>query len=163
MAGSAANASAFIDRVVAASGEAAEREYQTLLSRKRQDDPAATGVNRWEVAYLRELVRRSDYDFDSQKVRPYFPYPRVKQGVLDLSARLFGVTFRRMKDPPVWDPSVEGWEMYEGRQAGRTLLPRHAPAAGQVRSRRPFRIRTGTTDGALPEVGAGLQLSRRRS
>ena len=126
MTGSAANASAFIDRVVAASGEAAEREYQTLLSRKRQDDPAATGVNRWEVAYLRELVRRSDYDFDSQKVRPYFPYRRVKQGVLDLSARLFGVTFRRMKDPPVWHPSVEGWEMYEGgKLAGRFYLDMH--------------------------------------
>jgi thimet oligopeptidase len=126
MTGSAANASAFIERVVAASGEAAEREYQTLLSRKRQDDPAATGVNRWEVAYLRELVRRSDYDFDSQKVRPYFPYRRVKQGVLDLSARLFGVTFRRMKDPPVWDPSVEGWEMYEGgKLAGRFYLDMH--------------------------------------
>ena len=43
MTGSAANASAFIDRVVAASGEAAEREYQTLLSRKRQDDPPPPG------------------------------------------------------------------------------------------------------------------------
>jgi thimet oligopeptidase len=97
MTGSAANASAFVDRVVVAAGEAAQREYETLLRRKRQDDPAATGINRWEVAYLRELVRRSDYDFDSQKVRPYLPYQRVKQGVLDLSARLFRVTFRRMR------------------------------------------------------------------
>ena len=151
MTGSAANASAFIDRVAAASGEAAEREYRTLLSRKRQDDPAATGVNRWEVAYLRELVRRSDYDFDSQKVRPYFPYRRVKQGVLDLSARLFGVTFRRMKDPPVWDPSVEGWEMYEGgKLAGRFYLDMH-PRPGKYGHAAHFRIRTGTTDGALPE------------
>ncbi len=151
MTGSAANASAFIDRVVAASGEAAEGEYQTLLSRKRQDDPAATGINRWEVAYLRELVRRSDYDFDSQKVRPYFPYRRVKQGVLDLSARLFGVTFRRMKDPPVWDPSVEGWEMYEGgKLAGRFYLDMH-PRLGKYGHAAHFRIRTGTTDGALPE------------
>jgi thimet oligopeptidase len=151
MTGSAANASAFIDRVAAASGEAAEREYQTLLSRKRQDDPAATGINRWEVAYLRELVRRSDYDFDSQKVRPYFPYQRVRQGVLDLSARLFGVTFRRMKDPPVWDPSVEGWEMYEGgKLAGRFYLDMH-PRPGKYGHAAHFRIRTGTTDGALPE------------
>ena len=58
MTGSAAEASAFIDRVVAASGEAAEREYQTLLRRKRQDRPAAAGIDRWEVAYLRELRRR---------------------------------------------------------------------------------------------------------
>jgi thimet oligopeptidase len=151
MTGSAAHASAFIDRVLAASGAAGEREYQTLLRRKRQDDPAAAGINRWEVAYLRELVRRSDYDFDSQKVRPYFPYERVKQGVLDLSARLFGVTFRRMQDAPVWDPSVEGWEMYEeGRLTGRFYLDMH-PRSGKFGHAAHFRIRTGTTDGALPE------------
>jgi thimet oligopeptidase len=151
MTGSAANASGFIDRVVAASGQAAEREYQVLLRRKRQDDPAATGVNRWEVAYLRELVRRAEYDFDSQKLRPYFPYQRVKQGVLDLSARLFGVTFRPMKSPPVWHSSVEAWEMYEdGRLAGRFYLDMH-PRAGKYGHAAHFRIRTGTTDGALPE------------
>ena len=151
MVGSAGNASAFIDRVVTASGEAAEREYQVLLRRKRQDDPAATGIDRWEVAYLRELVRRSEYDFDSQKVRPYFPYRRVKQGVLDLSSRLFGVSFRRMKDPPVWHPSVEGWEMYEsGRLTGRFYLDMH-PRPGKFGHAAHFRIRTGTTDGALPE------------
>jgi thimet oligopeptidase len=151
MAGSAASASAFIDRVVAASGDAAERDYQALLRHKRRDDPAAGGIDRWEVAYLRELVRRSEYDFDSQKVRPYFPYRQVKQGVLDLSARLFGVTFRPMKDAPVWHPSVEGWEMYEGgRLAGRFYLDMH-PRPGKYGHAAHFRIRTGTSDGALPE------------
>jgi thimet oligopeptidase len=151
MAGSADTASAFIDRVVAASREAAEREHRRLLRRKQQDDPAATGINRWEIAYLRELVRRSDYDFDSQEVRPYFPYEGVKQGVLDLSARLFGVTFRPMRNPPVWHPSVEGWEMYEGgRLTGRFYLDMH-PRPGKYGHAAHFRIRTGTTDGALPE------------
>jgi thimet oligopeptidase len=151
MTGSAAEASAFIDRVVAASGEAAERDYETLLRRKRQDQPAAGGIDRWEVAYLRELVRRSDYEFDSQEVRPYFPYQRVKQGVLDLSARLFGVTFRRLRNAPVWHPSVEAWEMYEeGRLTGRFYLDMH-PRPGKYGHAAHFRIRTGTTDGALPE------------
>ncbi|HEY9506330.1 MAG TPA: M3 family metallopeptidase [Gemmatimonadales bacterium] len=151
MTGSAAEASAFIDRVVAASGEAAERDYETLLRRKRQDQPAAGGIDRWEVAYLRELVRRADYEFDSQEVRPYFPYQRVKQGVLDLSARLFGVTFRRLRNAPVWHPSVEAWEMYEeGRLTGRFYLDMH-PRPGKYGHAAHFRIRTGTTDGALPE------------
>jgi thimet oligopeptidase len=151
MAGTAATASAFIDRVVGASGAAAEREYQTLLHRKRQDEPAATGINRWETGYLRELVRRSEYDFDSQQVRPYLAYDRVKQGVLDLAARLFGVTFRRMKNPPVWHPSVEGWELLEGgKLAGRFYLDMH-PRPGKYGHAVHFRVRTGTSDGALPE------------
>jgi thimet oligopeptidase len=151
MAGTAATASAFIDRVVGASGAAAEREYQTLLHRKRQGEPAATGINRWETGYLRELVRRSEYDFDSQQVRPYLAYDRVKQGVLDLAARLFGVTFRRMKNPPVWHPSVEGWELLEGgKLAGRFYLDMH-PRPGKYGHAVHFRVRTGTSDGALPE------------
>jgi thimet oligopeptidase len=151
MVGSAANASAFIDRVAAASKDAAEREYQTLLRRKQHDHPGATTIDRWETGYLRELVRRSEYDFDSQEVRPYFPYERVRQGVLDLSARLFGVTFRRMKDAPVWHESVEGWEMLEdGKLAGRFYLDMH-PRPGKYGHAAHFRVRTGTTDGALPE------------
>ncbi|MBA3318744.1 MAG: Zn-dependent oligopeptidase [Gemmatimonadales bacterium] len=151
MVGSAAKASAFIDRVVAASKDAAEREYLMLLRRKQLDQPGAAVINRWETAYLRELVRRSEYDFDSQKVRPYFPYERVKQGVLDLSARLFNVSFRRMKDPPVWHPSVEGWEMLEGGElVGRFYLDMH-PRPGKYGHAAHFRVRTGTTDGALPE------------
>ena len=151
MVGSAANASAFIDRIVAASEDAAKADYERLLRRKRQDDPSATTVTRWESAYYRELVRRSDYDFDSQRVRPYFPFVKVRQGVLDVSGRLFGVTFRRMTDAPVWDQSVEGWEMLEGgRLVGRFYLDMH-PRPGKYEHAAHFPIRTGTSGGDLPE------------
>ena len=151
MVGSAADASAFIDRIAGASKEAAEREYQTLLERKRRDQPGATTVNRWETGYLRELVRRTNYDFDSQKVRPYFAYDRVQQGVLDLAARLFGVRFRAVPDAPVWHPSVAAFEMLEGgKLVGRFYLDMH-PRPGKYSHAAHFRIRTGTTEGSLPE------------
>ena len=57
--------------------------------------------------YYSELVRKSQYDFDSQKMRPYLPYDEVKQGVLDVASRMFSVTFKRVPDAPVWHPSVE--------------------------------------------------------
>jgi thimet oligopeptidase len=150
MVSSAANASAFIDRVAEASRSAAQADYRRLLERKRQDDPSATAVNRWEASYLRELVRRSAYDFDSQKVRPYFPYDAVKQGVLDLSSRLFGITFRRVT-VPVWDPSVEAYEMFEGgRRVGRFYLDMH-PRPGKFSHAAHFAIRSGVGGQALPE------------
>ena len=133
MVGSAANASAFIDRVIAASEDAAKTDYERILRRKQQDDPSATTVMRWESGYYRELVRRADYDFDSQQIRPYFPYDEVKQGVLDVSSRLFGMTFRRMAHAPVWERSVEGWEMLEGnRVVGRFYLD--MPASPEIRA-----------------------------
>lgn len=107
MTGNARTASEFIDRIVGAARPIGAREYAQLLARKRKDDPAATAVTDWERSYYSELVRKSDYDFDGQSVRPYFPYARVKQGVLDVTAKLFGVEFRRVADAPVWHPSVE--------------------------------------------------------
>src|SRR5437867_3275253 len=55
MVGSAKNASDFIDRIVAASGPKAEREYAALVKRKAQDVPGATIVNAWESTYYAEL------------------------------------------------------------------------------------------------------------
>src|SRR5262249_11999598 len=81
----ATTARAFIDRVVDASGPRQDREYAQLLARKQKDTPSATAVNFWEFPYYSEQVRKSDYAFDSQELRAYFPDDEVKQGVLNIA------------------------------------------------------------------------------
>jgi thimet oligopeptidase len=152
MVGSGKNASDFIDRIVAASTTRAASEYQTLLKRKQQDIPGATGINAWESGYYSELVRKANYDFDSQSVRPYLQYDKVKQGVLDVTSTLFGVTFRPVKDVPVWDPSVECWEMLEkGKLVGRFYLDMH-PRKGKFNHAAEFSVRTGVAGQQIPEA-----------
>lgn len=152
MVGSARNASEFIDRIVDASGAKAASEYRTLLKRKQKDAPDAAGVNAWEAAYYSELVRKADYDFDSQSVRPYFQYDRVKQGVLDITSKLFGVTFREIKDAPVWHPSVEAYEMLEnGKLVGRFYLDMH-PRENKFNHAAEFPVRTGVRGRQIPEA-----------
>jgi Zn-dependent oligopeptidase len=152
MVGTARNASDFIDRIVAASGPKAEREYAAILKRKQQDQPRATGVNGWERTYYAELVRKSDYAFDSQSVRPYLAFDRVKQGLLDVTGKLFGVTYRRITDAPVWDQSVEAYEMLEdGRMIGRFYLDMH-PRPNKYNHAAEFGIRSGVTGRQVPEA-----------
>jgi thimet oligopeptidase len=147
-----ANASTFIDRIVQASGQRAEREYQTLLKRKQQDVASAKGINAWEFSYYSELVRKASYDFDTQSVRPYFPYDRVKQGVLDVTGKLFGVTFKQVKDTPVWDKQVECYEMFEnGKLVGRFYLDMH-PREGKYSHAAQFGVRTGVAGKQIPEA-----------
>ncbi|HWF86114.1 MAG TPA: M3 family metallopeptidase [Vicinamibacterales bacterium] len=149
---SAANASAFIDRIVAASGDKAQREYAALLKRKQADVPGATGVNAWESGYYSELARKASYDFDSQSVRPYFPFDRVKQGLLDVTSTLFGVTYRPVKGVPVWDPSVETYEMLQnGVLVGRFYLDMH-PRTNKYNHAAQFGIRTGVEGRQIPEA-----------
>ncbi|HSK72982.1 MAG TPA: M3 family metallopeptidase, partial [Pyrinomonadaceae bacterium] len=130
----------------------AQREYQELLKRKQQDVPNAKVVNRWESTYYSELLRKTSYNFDSQTVRPYFPYQKVKDGVLDISGRLFGVTFKQRKDVPVWHPSVECWEMFEnGKLVGRFYLDMH-PREGKYNHAAQFGVRTGVAGKQIPEA-----------
>jgi len=152
MVGSAAQASTFIDRVVAASGPKALREYDTILKRKQQDVPGATVVNAWERSFYAELVRQSSYDFDSQSVRPYFAFDRVKQGLFDVTSKLFGVSYRPVKNVPVWDKSVETYELVEnGKVIGRFYLDMH-PRKDKYNHAAEFPIRTGVAGRQIPEA-----------
>ncbi|MGE5316314.1 MAG: M3 family metallopeptidase, partial [Acidobacteriota bacterium] len=151
MAASEKNASNFIDRIASASEERARKEYAQVLARKKQDVPDAAVVNAWESAYYSELVRKAEYNFDAQSVRPYFPYDRVKQGVLDVMSRLFDVTFRRNEQAPVWDKSVECWEMFENDSLlGRFYFDMH-PRENKYNHAAQFNIRNGIQGKQIPE------------
>lgn len=146
------NASEFISKIVAASKVRAKKEADELLERKRKDDPGATQINRWETAYYSELVKKEKHSFDAQKVRPYFQYQKVKQGVLDVSSKLFGVTFKRVKDAPVWDPLVECLELFEGgKLIGRFYLDMH-PRDGKYSHAAEFTVRNGIDGKQIPEA-----------
>jgi len=148
---SASKASQFIDRVVDASGAKAAREFDLLLKRKQQDVPGATGVTAWERSYYSELVRQASYDFDSQSVRPYFAFDRVRQGLFDVTSRLFGLTYREVT-VPTWDKSVEAYEMLrDGKVIGRFYLDMH-PRKDKFNHAAEFPIRSGITDRQIPEA-----------
>jgi len=124
--GSAANMKAFLNEVDAASRPASRREYEMLLAFAKQKSPGLTAIPAYGRFYWEDQYARTTYNFDSQSVRPYFPYDRVQQGVLDTAAKLFHVTFKPSSDVGVWDPSVSEWNVYDGeRLAGRVYLDMH--------------------------------------
>ncbi|MGC2162307.1 MAG: M3 family metallopeptidase [Silvibacterium sp.] len=118
---SAANMQAFLDELDHASKAGAEKEVAMLLefSGQTQIDAASRG-------YWLEQYRRSAFHFDSQSVRPYFPYDRVEQGVLSTAARLFQVEFRPALDAQTWHPDVVTYDVYDhDTQIGRFYLDMH--------------------------------------
>ncbi len=152
MIGRGGNIAAFISQIDAASRPVAERELAMLLAEKRKTDPQATRIWDYEGAYFQEQVRRSHYDFNSQSVRPYFPYDQVKQGVLDAAAELFHVTFRREPNVPAWAPSVETWLVLDhGRVIGRFYLDMH-PRPGKYTHAEMAPLLDGVRGRQLPEA-----------
>ena len=132
---SAANMQAFLDDLDHASKGGAEKEYAMILEFAQSREPGLKRMNAASRAYWLEQYRRSAFDFDSQAVRPYFPYTRVEPGVLATAEKLFQVQFRRIKNPDVWH-SVGGrfWEVWDGAEvAGRFYLDMHPrEGKGQV-------------------------------
>ena len=152
MIGDSKRAAEFIARVGALTKTQAQREYEVYLKRKREDDPSATVVNRWDARYYEQLIRKRDFDFDAQAARPYFPFESVKQGLFDVTSRLFGVTYKRIENANVWHPSVEAYEIREGdKLIGRFFLDLH-PRAGKFNHAAQFGIRTGAAGVQLPEA-----------
>jgi len=147
----AANAQTFIDRLKDTTFKRAHEEYAVYLKRKQEDDPKATQLNRWEASYYGRLIRMRDYDYDPGQARQYFPFDRVKQGVLDVTATMFGLTYKQVQNAAVWDPSVECYEVYEGKtMLGRFFLDLH-PRPGKYNHAAKFTIRQGVRGYQVPE------------
>jgi Zn-dependent oligopeptidase len=142
----------FIQQVKLASQPVADREFALLLAQKKKLAPQASAVDDYEVSYLEELVRRSEYNFDSQSVRPYLPFVRVKQGILDTAATLFHLSFRQENGVPSWDPAVETWDVLDGgKMIGRFYLDLH-PRAGKYSHAEMAPVLDGIRGKQLPEA-----------
>ena len=152
MIGSGAHIAAFIQELDAATRPGATREFERVLAEKRKTDPAATVVFDHERGYFQEQLRRTAFDFDAQSVRPYFPYARVRQGILDTAAALFHVSFRQEQRAPGWHPSVETWDVIDhGKIIGRFYLDMH-PRAGKFSHAEMIPVVDGIRGKQLPEA-----------
>ncbi len=151
MTGSGKAIASFIAELDKTVRPAEEREFAMELEEERKTDPGATQIQQFQQQRLAELVRRSQYDFDSSSVRVYFPYDEVKQGLLSTAARLFQLEFKQERNAPAWDPSVETWDVLErGRAIGRFYLDMH-PRPGKYNHNATFTTVTGIAGKRLPE------------
>jgi thimet oligopeptidase len=146
------NIAEFIQQVNDASRDLSKREFEMLLAEKQKTTPGATEIWDHERGYLSELVRRNQYNFDSQSVRPYFPFTEVRQGILDTAADLFHVSFQQEQNVPSWDPAVETWIVIDsGKPIGRFYLDMH-PRPGKYSHAEMAPVLDGIRGKQLPEA-----------
>jgi oligopeptidase A len=78
------------------------------------------GVEPWDAAFVMEDLRRSRYHIDDETLRPYFPLPKVLDGLFEIVRRTFGFRIDERKIPEVWHPDVRYFEIYDDAEG--TLL-----------------------------------------
>lgn len=145
MVGSEANAQRFIDELNEIVRPVSDADVALLLERKRKDNPEAKHIEAWDRAYYPNRVRAEQFAFDSQSVRPYFPFEAVKKGLFEVYSELFHLEFKVLPEMEVWHENVEGWGIFEdGQEIGRFYLDLH-PREGKYGHAAVFPMITGLT------------------
>lgn len=141
---------AFIDRIATAAEEPMRRDLELLLERYRRDLPQANAIDTADSLYYEELVRQERHDVDAQQVRTYFDFARVRQGLLEVTGRLFGLEYRPI-DAPVWHEDVAAYDVVrDGSVIGRIYLDLH-PREGKYKHAAQFTLVDGLAGRQLPE------------
>ncbi len=139
----------FLGEMARAGDAYARRDDARMLERLRHEQPDATAIPAWSDTYLTQLIKKEQYDLDSQAVRRYFAYDNVRDGILQLTRDLMGVQIRPWQTA-VWDPSVETYEMVDaGEVIGRFYFDTH-PRPGKFSHAAVFSIRPGVAGGSIP-------------
>jgi len=102
-----------------ASWDAALRDLDDLRALAREDDAAeADDLKNWDAAFWAERLRERRYAYSDEALRPYFPLPRVLDGLFALAGRLFDVRVRAADgEAPVWHPDVRFFRVEDAHGA----------------------------------------------
>ena len=68
----------------------------------------------WDWNYYAEMVRKAKYDLDENQIKPYFEINNVlEKGVFYAAEKLYGITYKKRTDIPVYQEDVQVYELFE--------------------------------------------------
>ena len=74
----------------------------------------------WDWRYYAEKLRKLRCDVDEATIKPYFQLEQIIDAAFYTANRLFGLSFERRDDIPVWHEDVRVWQVRDaqGRERG---------------------------------------------
>jgi oligopeptidase A len=112
----------FLRRLARVCKPAAEREFTALeafVGRK---------LEAWDVAFHSERLKRETLSVSEEALRPYFPLPRVLEGLFAVAERLYGIRIVRRDGVATYHPDVEFHDILDagGERRGGFFLDLYA-------------------------------------
>ncbi len=109
MAENVPNVKRFLGEVQQAVAEREQRELEELREAKARDLGLALAhvqLNRWDVAYYTERVKRERYSVDQEAFRPYFPPRESLAFVMRVIEQMMGVRYEPVPGVALWHPEA---------------------------------------------------------
>jgi oligopeptidase A len=95
----------FIEDLAAKSRAMAERELGEL-KQFALDTDGLDELCAWDVTYYGEKLKEARFDISQEALRPYFPLPKVLDGLFAVAGRLFDVQFEPIDEFDSWHPDA---------------------------------------------------------
>nr|WP_298250377.1 oligopeptidase A [uncultured Halomonas sp.] len=112
MAESPAEAQGFLEDLATRAVPQARQEF-TELAAFADEALGMADLEPWDIGYVSEKLREARHAINEEQLRPYFPAPRVVEGLFRVVERLFGVTFREDERAPRYHPDVRFFRILE--------------------------------------------------
>ena len=108
MAPDVASVERMIGELQAASQPHSEKDFgalEALAKASGQEEP----VMHWDTSFWSERLREQKFDYTDDQLRPYFPLPKVLDGMFALAERLFDIEIARADDEDAhkWHEDVQ--------------------------------------------------------
>lgn len=86
---------------------AAESELQALQAFSHENGFSGD-LKHWDIPFWSQKQKKYLFSFTEEELRPYFPLPRVLDGLFKLVSHLFGITIQSADgEAEVWHPDVK--------------------------------------------------------
>lgn len=107
MAPSVADVEKMFDEILSAGEPHMRRDFEDLGDLAAESGQTAA-LEPWDLMFWAERLSEKRFDFTDEQLRPYFPMPRVLDGLFSLSERLFGITIEPADgETSVWHEDVK--------------------------------------------------------
>ena len=118
MAGTPETVDTFLAGIIAPAVAKAEAEIVDMQAVMDEDIkagllPEGSKIQPWDWAYYAEKVRKAKYALDEEQTKPYFQMENVRQGVFDLTTKLFGLQYEKLENIPTYHAEVEGFKVMD--------------------------------------------------
>ncbi|ADE13641.1 Oligopeptidase A [Nitrosococcus halophilus Nc 4] len=114
MAGSPQQVLDFLNDLAARSKGVAERDFAEIKA-FALEQYGVEDLQVWDVAYYGEKLRQHKYAISQEELKPYFPAPRVLEGLFTIVHRLYGLEIQERKDVDIWHPEVRFFDIFDDK------------------------------------------------
>ncbi|XP_026761172.2 uncharacterized protein LOC113520107 [Galleria mellonella] len=112
MAGSIENVYNMLDSFLETALPMQEVEIE-LLQRFAHERGFDVKLEHWDIPYWQRKQKWSLYNFDEDKIREYFPLPRVISNLFNLCSKLFNIKIIERSGVHTWHKDVKFYDVYD--------------------------------------------------